>query len=94
MIASKMKKFFPSGFWVYVDDGDESKAILQKLELFSQAGMVTVYDIYRDGKFNGSDVTMPRLFSEGEVFARNTLKEFIEHLESLNNELLKDEGAA
>ena len=91
LVSRRLKELFPDGFWLYVDDSAKSTEAVKEMELFFQAGMVTIYNIYKDGGFKGSDVPLPFLRRNGDVMTGSTFHEFIEHLKKLNEEFVLEE---
>ncbi len=91
VINKKLKELFPDKFWLYVDSSPESQKIIKEAEPFREAGMLKVYDIYKDGGFNGSDVPLPRLLRNGDVMVGWGLHRFIQHLKELNEKFFREE---
>jgi hypothetical protein len=92
LVSGRLKALFPDGFWLYVDDSDKSMESIREMDIFKKAGMLTVYDVYRDGGFKKADVSFPFLRRNGDVMVGRELRNFIQHLKELNKEFLREEA--
>ena len=91
-ITERLKKILRThDSWLYVDDSEASHAALEEAAPFIEARLFTVYDIYKDGGFEGSDVPLPRLMFNGDVLSGRSLLRHLQFLKELNDELLQEE---
>ncbi len=77
--------------WLYVDSSERSHEALAEATPFVKAGLITVYDVYKDGGFKESDVPLPRLMFNGDVLVGAPLLRHLQFLKKLNDQFLQEE---
>lgn len=92
VISNRLKKLHEDGFWLYVDDSEESREAINEMEPFTHAGMVVIADLTQDGGFSDG-AKLPRLVMKYNYMTGQSLRHFIAFLKELNQEFLEEETA-